>query len=48
MKKNVLKKIGLGLLLLGGLTVLGTVKLFPQEVLSNLAFVVPPIWILLL
>ena len=47
MKKNVLKKIGLGLLL-GGLTVLGTVKLLPQEVLSNLAFVVPPIWVLLL
>ena len=47
MKKNILKKIGLGLLL-GGLTVLSTVKLLPQEVLSNLAFVVPPIWILLL
>ena len=47
MNKNVLKKIGLGLLL-GGLTVLGTVKLLPQEVLSNLTFVVPPIWVLLL
>ena len=47
MKKNVLKKIGLGLLL-GVLTVLGTVKLLPQEVLRNLAFVIPPIWILLL
>ena len=47
MKKNILKKIGLGLLL-GGLTVLGTVKLLPQEVLSNLAFVIPPIWTLLL
>ena len=33
---------------LGGLTVLGTVKLLPQEVLSNLAFVIPPIWVLLL
>lgn len=47
MKKNVLKKIGLGLLL-GGLTILGAVKLLPQEVLSNFAFAVPPIWILLL
>ena len=47
MKKNVAKKIDLGLLL-GGLTVLSTVKLLPQEVLSNLAFVVPPIWVLLL
>ena len=47
MKKNVLKKIGLGLLL-GGLTTLGVVKLLSQEVLSNLAFVVPPIWTLLL
>ena len=47
MKKNILKKIVLGLLL-GGITVLGTVKLLPQEVLNNLAFVIPPIWILLL
>lgn len=47
MKKNILKKIVLGLLL-GGITVLGTVKLLPQEVLSNIAFVIPPIWILLL
>ena len=47
MKKNVLKKIGLGLLL-GGLTTLGAVKLLSQEVLSNIIFVIPPIWILLL
>lgn len=46
MKKNVLKKIGLGLLL-GGLSVLGVIKLLPQGALSNFAFVVPPIWILL-
>lgn len=47
MNKSVLKKIVLGLLL-GGITVLGTVKLLPQEILSNIAFVIPPIWILLL
>ena len=47
MKKNVLKKIGLGLLL-GGLTVLEAVKLLPQELLNDIAFAVPPIWTLLL
>ena len=47
MNKNILKKIGLGLLL-GVLTVLGTVKLLPQEVLNNIVFVIPPIWALLL
>lgn len=48
MKKNVLKKIGLGLLL-SGLVVLATIKLLPQEALGNFAFIVPPpIWILLL